>query len=66
MQGKTGPDGKAAPPQLALFAVATPVEPPSVMEIRTKTLIFQSKHRMDFAPVGIDTRLFFGHTVAAI
>lgn len=56
LQGLTGADGTAAPPQLALFAIATPVQPPSVMEIRTKTLIFQTKHRMDFAPVGIDTR----------
>ncbi|KAK6315552.1 hypothetical protein J4Q44_G00130760 [Coregonus suidteri] len=30
--------------------------PPAVMEIRTKTLIFQTKHRLDFAPMGIDTR----------
>ncbi|XP_060917137.1 aryl hydrocarbon receptor-like isoform X1 [Labrus mixtus] len=57
LQGNTEADGRAAPlPQLALFAIATPVLPPSVMEIRTKTLIFQSKHRMDFAPMGIDTR----------
>lgn len=56
LQGLAGPDGSAAPPQLALFAIATPVQTPSVMEIRTKTLIFQTKHRMDFAPVGIDTR----------
>lgn len=26
------------------------------MEIRTKTLIFQTKHRMDFAPLGTDSR----------
>ncbi|XP_078126946.1 uncharacterized protein LOC144530978 isoform X3 [Sander vitreus] len=56
LQGNTGADGTAAPPQLALFAIATPLQPPSVMEIRTKTLIFQTKHSMDFAPVGIDTR----------
>ncbi|KAM3600428.1 uncharacterized protein V6R79_023328 [Siganus canaliculatus] len=65
LQGSAGPDGAAPPPpppplpplpQLALFAIATPVQPPSVMEIRTKTLIFQSKHRMDFAPMGMDTR----------
>ncbi|XP_076614292.1 aryl hydrocarbon receptor-like isoform X2 [Chaetodon auriga] len=64
MQGITGPDGTVAPPQLALFAIATPVQPPSVMEIRTKTLIFQTKHRMDFAPMGIDTRgkLVLGYT----
>lgn len=60
MHGNTGADGRTPPPpQLALFAIATPVEPPSVMEIRTKTLIFETKHRMDFAPVGIDTRLAF-------
>lgn len=56
LQGDTGADGTAASPLLALFAIATPVQPPSVMEIRTKTLIFQTKHRMDFAPLGIDTR----------
>ncbi|XP_041666463.1 aryl hydrocarbon receptor-like [Cheilinus undulatus] len=57
LQGSTEADGRGAPPpQLALFAIATPVQPPSVMEIRTKTLIFQTKHRMDFAPMGIDTR----------
>ncbi|XP_073333906.1 aryl hydrocarbon receptor-like [Pagrus major] len=64
LQGNTGADGTAAPPQLALFAIAAPVQPPSVMEIRTKTLIFQTKHRMDFAPMGIDTRgkLVLGYT----
>lgn len=56
LQGNTKADGNAAPPQLALFAIATPLQPPAVMEIRTKTLIFETKHRMDFAPMGIDTR----------
>ncbi|KAA8584300.1 hypothetical protein FQN60_008085 [Etheostoma spectabile] len=56
LQGNPGADGTAAPPQLALFAIATPLQPPSVMEIRSKTLIFQTKHNMDFAPVGIDAR----------
>uniref|UniRef100_A0A4W6BXI2 Aryl hydrocarbon receptor 2 n=1 Tax=Lates calcarifer TaxID=8187 RepID=A0A4W6BXI2_LATCA len=64
LQGTAGADGTVAPPQLALFAIATPVQSPSVTEIRTKTLIFQTKHRMDFAPVGIDTRgkLVLGYT----
>ncbi|XP_051269272.1 aryl hydrocarbon receptor isoform X1 [Dicentrarchus labrax] len=64
LQGNKEADGTAAPPQLALFAIATPLQPPSVMEIRTKTLMFQSKHRMDFAPVGIDNRgkLVLGYT----
>ncbi|KAF7641386.1 hypothetical protein LDENG_00283040, partial [Lucifuga dentata] len=57
LQGNAGTNRNVTPPpQLALFAIATPVQPPSVMEIRTKTLIFQTKHRMDFAPLGIDTR----------
>ncbi|XP_062340369.1 aryl hydrocarbon receptor-like [Osmerus eperlanus] len=42
--------------QLALFAIASPLSPPSVMEIRTKTIVFQTKHKMDFAPTSIDTR----------
>lgn len=50
--GTRGADGGTA----ALFAVATPVDPPSITEIRAKTFIFQTKHRMDFAPMGIDTR----------
>ncbi|XP_044030276.1 aryl hydrocarbon receptor-like isoform X2 [Siniperca chuatsi] len=56
LQGNTEADGTVAPPQLTLFAIATPLQPPSVMAIRTKTFLFQTKHRMDFAPVGIDTR----------
>ncbi|XP_077441911.1 aryl hydrocarbon receptor-like isoform X2 [Vanacampus margaritifer] len=48
-----GPEGS---PLLALFAIATPLQPPPVMEIRTRTLIFQTKHRMDFAPLAVDTR----------
>ncbi|XP_068609403.1 aryl hydrocarbon receptor-like [Brachionichthys hirsutus] len=54
LRGSPGAGG--IPAQLALFAIATPLQPPSVMEIRTKTLIFQTKHSMDFAPLGIDTR----------
>uniref|UniRef100_A0A667Y288 Aryl hydrocarbon receptor n=1 Tax=Myripristis murdjan TaxID=586833 RepID=A0A667Y288_9TELE len=55
-QGCMSQDGTLLPPQLALFCIATPVQPPSILEIRTKTLIFQTKHRLDFAPLGIDTR----------
>nr|XP_020441178.1 aryl hydrocarbon receptor-like isoform X2 [Monopterus albus] len=65
LQGNARPDGNVAPPQLALFAVATPLHPLLVTEIHTETLLFQTKHRMDFAPVGIDTRgrLVLGYTV---
>ncbi|KAJ8282647.1 hypothetical protein COCON_G00051660 [Conger conger] len=55
-QNKLSEDGTMGHPQLALFAIATPVQPPSIMEIRTKTLIFQTKHKLDFTPMGIDTR----------
>ncbi|XP_041637462.1 aryl hydrocarbon receptor 2 [Cheilinus undulatus] len=55
-QNRVSEDGTLIPPQLALFAIATPMQPPSILEIRTKTLIFQSKHKLDFTPLGIDTR----------
>lgn len=55
-QHRMSEDGTLVPPQLALFCVATPMQPPSILEIRTKTLIFQTKHRLDFSPMGIDSR----------
>ncbi|XP_061631388.1 aryl hydrocarbon receptor 2 isoform X1 [Phyllopteryx taeniolatus] len=55
-QNQVSEVGTQVPPQLALFAIATPLQPPSILEIRTKTLIFQSKHKLDFTPMGIDTR----------
>ncbi|XP_077426328.1 uncharacterized protein LOC144054846 isoform X2 [Vanacampus margaritifer] len=55
-QNRVGKLGEQVPPQLALFAIATPVQPPSILEIRSKTLMFQSKHKLDFTPLGIDTR----------
>uniref|UniRef100_H2RJ48 Aryl hydrocarbon receptor n=1 Tax=Takifugu rubripes TaxID=31033 RepID=H2RJ48_TAKRU len=55
-QNRMAEDGTLVHPQLALFAVATPMQPPSIVEIRAKTLIFQTKHKLDFTPMGIDTR----------
>uniref|UniRef100_A0AAQ6ACH0 Aryl hydrocarbon receptor 2 n=1 Tax=Amphiprion ocellaris TaxID=80972 RepID=A0AAQ6ACH0_AMPOC len=55
-QNRVSEDGTLVPPQLALFSIATPLQPPSILEIRTKTLIFQTKHKLDFSPLGIDTR----------
>lgn len=43
-------------PQLALFSVAMPVNPPSIVEIRAKMLLFQSKHKLDFTPMAMDSR----------
>ncbi|XP_035484488.1 aryl hydrocarbon receptor 2 [Scophthalmus maximus] len=53
---KVSDNGTLVPPQLALFSIATPLQPPSILEIRTKTLIFQTKHKLDFTPMGTDTR----------
>ncbi|XP_035246711.1 aryl hydrocarbon receptor-like [Anguilla anguilla] len=55
-QNQVSEDGTVAHSMLALFAIATPLQPPSILEIRTKTLIFQTKHKLDFCPMGIDTR----------
>ncbi|XP_060731749.1 aryl hydrocarbon receptor-like isoform X2 [Tachysurus vachellii] len=55
-QNRKAEDGSLVQPQLALFAIATPVQPSAILEIRTKTLIFQTKHKLDFTPMGIDSR----------
>ncbi|XP_038644023.1 aryl hydrocarbon receptor 2 isoform X2 [Scyliorhinus canicula] len=55
-QNKKAEDSVPIPPQLALFAVATPLQPPSILEVRTKTLIFQTKHKLDFTPLAVDTK----------
>ncbi|XP_041662623.1 aryl hydrocarbon receptor-like isoform X2 [Cheilinus undulatus] len=49
-------NGTCGKPQLALFAIAMPVQTPSIVEIRAKMLLFQSKHKLDFTPMGIDSR----------
>ncbi|XP_019619641.1 PREDICTED: aryl hydrocarbon receptor-like [Branchiostoma belcheri] len=43
-------------PQLALFAIACPLQPPSIVEIRTKNMIFRTKHRLDFSPLSLDQK----------
>lgn len=42
--------------QLALFTIAMPVQPPTIVEIRAKMLLFQTKHKLDFSPLGVDSR----------
>lgn len=51
-------NGTSNKPQLALFTIAMPVQPPSIVEIRAKMLLFQSKHKLDFTPMGIDSRCY--------
>nr|XP_044991969.1 aryl hydrocarbon receptor [Jaculus jaculus] len=63
-QNKKGKDGAILPPQLALFAIATPLQPPSILEIRTKNFIFRTKHKLDFTPTGCDAKgqIVLGYT----
>lgn len=67
-QNKKGKDGSLLPPQLALFAIATPLQPPSILEIRTKNFIFRTKHKLDFTPTGCDAKgqIVLGYTEAEL
>ncbi|XP_029785583.1 aryl hydrocarbon receptor isoform X2 [Suricata suricatta] len=67
-QNKKGKDGSTLPPQLALFAIASPLQPPSILEIRTKNFIFRTKHKLDFTPTGCDAKgkLVLGYTEAEL
>ncbi|XP_068959230.1 aryl hydrocarbon receptor-like [Petaurus breviceps papuanus] len=67
-QNRRGKDGSAGPPQLALFAISTPLQPPSILEIRTKTLTFRTKHKLDFTPLACDAKgkLVLGYTEAEL
>ncbi|KFZ64263.1 Aryl hydrocarbon receptor, partial [Podiceps cristatus] len=40
---------------LTLFAIVTPLQPLSILELQTKMLIFQTKHKMDFTPMACDS-----------
>ncbi|XP_043117352.1 aryl hydrocarbon receptor 1a [Puntigrus tetrazona] len=63
-QNERTADGKAVPPQLALFALACPLQPPSILEIRTKSCFFKTKHKLDFTPTACDTKgkIVLGYT----
>ena len=55
-QNKRSEDGSALPPQLALFAISTPLQPTSILQIRTKNMIFRTKHKLDFTPLACDAK----------
>ncbi|NWR36707.1 AHR protein, partial [Tachuris rubrigastra] len=63
-QNKRSEDGSALPPQLALFAISTPLQPPSILQIRTKNMIFRTKHKLDFTPLACDAKgkIVLGYT----
>lgn len=47
---------RSSPPRLALFAIASPLQPPTILEIRTKNMIFRTKHKLDFTPMACDAK----------
>ncbi|CAK6975467.1 aryl hydrocarbon receptor-like [Scomber scombrus] len=61
-------EGAAPPPQLALFAIATPLQPPAILEIRTRNMIFRTKHKLDFTPMSCDAKgkIVLGYTEAEL
>ncbi|XP_074120526.1 uncharacterized protein LOC141540412 [Sminthopsis crassicaudata] len=67
-QNKKAEDGSLMPPQLALFAIALPLQPLSILELRTKIYIFQTKHKLDFTPMACDARgkVLLGYTEAEL
>ncbi|XP_072253684.1 aryl hydrocarbon receptor-like [Leuresthes tenuis] len=67
-QNQRQDNGGKAPAQLALFAIATPLQPPSILEIRTKNMIFRTKHKLDFTPLACDAKgkIVLGYTEAEL
>ncbi|XP_061685342.1 aryl hydrocarbon receptor-like isoform X2 [Syngnathoides biaculeatus] len=59
---------RGAPLQLALFAIATPLQLPAILEIRTKNMIFRTKHKLDFTPMACDAKgkIVLGYTEAEL
>ncbi|XP_041725326.1 aryl hydrocarbon receptor-like isoform X4 [Coregonus clupeaformis] len=67
-QSERTKEGKAIPPQLALFALASPLQTPTILEIRTKNFIFKTKHKLDFTPTACDAKgkMVLGYTEAEL
>ncbi|CAB1423232.1 unnamed protein product [Pleuronectes platessa] len=68
-QSRQPSDSEAGtPPQLALFAIATPIQPPAILEIRTRNMIFRTKHKLDFTPMACDAKgkIVLGYTEAEL
>ncbi|NXM12795.1 AHR protein, partial [Ploceus nigricollis] len=67
-QNKRSEDGSVLPPQLALFAISTPLQSPSILQIRTKNMIFRTKHKLDFTPLACDAKgkIVLGYTEAEL
>ncbi|RXM96647.1 Aryl hydrocarbon receptor [Acipenser ruthenus] len=67
-QNRRSDEGSLVPPQLALFVIAMPLQPPSILEIRTKNMIFRTKHKLDFTPLACDAKgkIVLGYTEAEL
>ncbi|KAK2857137.1 hypothetical protein Q5P01_005872 [Channa striata] len=66
--GQRRDNGGGAPPQPALFAIATPLQPPAILEIRSRNMIFRTKHKLDFTPMACDAKgkIVLGYTEAEL
>ncbi|KAF1382921.1 hypothetical protein PFLUV_G00148840 [Perca fluviatilis] len=56
LHGQRVLNGDCNKSQLALFAIAMPVQAPTIVEIRAKMLLYQTKHQLDFTPMAVDSR----------
>lgn len=67
-QNERTADGKPISPQLALFALVSPLQPPYILEICTKSFIFKTKHKLDFTPTACDPngKIVLGYTEAEL
>ncbi|NXQ08022.1 AHR protein, partial [Vidua macroura] len=67
-QNERSEDGSVLPPQLALFAISTPLQPSPILQIRTKNMIFRTKHKLDFTPLACDAKgkIVLGYTEAEL
>ncbi|NXC29878.1 AHR protein, partial [Campylorhamphus procurvoides] len=67
-QNKRSEDGSVLAPQLALFAISTPLHPPPTLQLRSKNIIFRTKHKLDFTPLACDAkgRIVLGYTEAEL
>ncbi|CAM4698590.1 unnamed protein product [Leuciscus chuanchicus] len=67
-QNERTADGKPIPPQLALFALVSPLQPPYILEIHTKSFMFETKHKLDFTLTACDPKgkMVLGYTEAEL
>lgn len=55
-RGEDGIPVDIDPPKLGLFALACPLQQPSIMEIYVRNMIFRTKHQLDFKPQTLDSK----------